>query len=110
MSYINSSSKSALLLLSILGILIISTLVVLSSYFLRPLIEIDLKEKLSKNLTKSGIHTSITVHVSGRDIILFGSVLNKRDALIAENTTKKTWGVRHVKNNLLIKNRKLNDN
>lgn len=93
--------KSVLLLLSILGVLVISTLVVISSYFLRPSIELDLKAKLIDNFSKAGVDNSI-IYVSGRDITLSGSVSSKADAKISENIAKSVWGVRQVNNSLLI--------
>ena len=103
MSIFNSPSKSALLLLGTLGILIISTLIAISSYFLQPAIELDLKRKLIINFFKAGIDTSI-IHISGRDITLNGSVSSKNNANIAEDLAKKISGVRQVKNNLSISN------
>ncbi len=98
-----NSSKSALLLLSIIGVLVISTLVVISSYFLRPTIEFDLKEKLVSSLSKVGLNTPL-VRVSGRDVELHGSVATVNELTIAEETAKRVWGVRQVNNHLLIKN------
>jgi len=97
----NSSSKSALLLLSVLGILVISTLVVISSYFLQPTIELDLKRKLTESLSKAGMDSSI-IRVSGRDITLHGSISSKNDAKVAEDIAKKIRGVRQVKNSLVV--------
>jgi len=97
-----SSSKSALLLLSMLGVLIVSTLVAISSYFLLPSIELDLKTKLVANLSQTGI-TSSNISVSGRNITLYGSVSSNTDIIVAEDIAKSIWGVRRVNNSLLIK-------
>ena len=100
-----SSSKSAFLLLSMLGVLIISTLVVISSYFLLPSIELDLKTKLVANLSRTGV-TSSNISVSGRNITLYGPVSSNTDVIVAENIAKSIWGVRQVNNSLLIKKKK----
>ena len=101
MQLLNNTPKSAILFLGIVGLLTISTLIAVSSYFLLPSIENDLKTKLSANLSKAGILNS-TVNVSGRDITLNGFVFSKSDAELAEVIAKKTWGVRRVTNKLLI--------
>ena len=98
---LSHSAQSALLLLSIIGVLIISTLVVISSYFLRPTIELDLKEKLVISLSDVALENQV-INVSGRDITLHGSVGDIREATIAEETAKKVWGVRQVSNNLFV--------
>lgn len=98
----NSSSKSALLLLTILGALIVSTLVVISSYFLRPIIEHELKKELLIGLSQVGITTS-NIYISGRDVTLYGVITNKSKAIKAEKLAKEIWGVRQVTNKLLIK-------
>ena len=97
----SGSSKSPLILLSILGVLIIATLVMISSYFLRPSIEIDLRDQLSSGLSKAGIVTPI-VHVSGMDVTLKGVVLDQSKIEEAEKTAKKVWGVRRVNNYLSV--------
>jgi len=97
----DNSSKSAILLLGILGALIILTLVAVSSYFLLPSIEHDLEMKLKTSLSKVGIFNS-EINISGRDITLNGLVSSQSDAVIAEIIANKTWGVRQVTNSLSI--------
>lgn len=95
-------SKSVLLLFSILGILIISTLVVISNYFLRPTIEASLKESILRNLSKADSITPV-IDVSGRDISLYGIAPSQNEANLVEKLTKETWGVRQVRNNISVK-------
>ncbi len=103
MSEYSQSAKSPFVLLTSLGILVIATLVVASTYFLRPGIEYELKEKLLHDFANAGfVNTSI--NVSGRDVTLRGNVQDKAEALKAENTAKQIWGIRQVDNQLLIKN------
>ena len=85
-----------------LGVLIISTLVAISSYFILPSIELDLKTKLVANLSQTGL-TSSNIRVSGRNITLYGSVSSNTDITVAEDIAKSIWGVRQVNNSLLIK-------
>lgn len=101
MQRISYSSKSPLIFLSILGVLVISTLVMISSYFLRPSIEIDLKEQLIEKLSNIGINTP-TIKVSGMDVTLTGTVSDQSKKIIAEETVKKIWGVRRVNNHLVV--------
>jgi len=101
-----NASKSTFILSSILGMLIVSTLVAISSYFIRPSIELDLKTKLVSKLSKIEVKNSF-IQVSGRDITLYGSVPNKIDALTAEDIATNIQGVRQVKNELLIKGEKI---
>jgi len=95
--------KSPLILLSTIGTLIIVTLVFASSTFLRPKIESDLKKQLHSQLSLSGLDETL-IHISGRDVILMGTVKDKSEAEKAENTAKKIWGVRNVSNEILIEN------
>lgn len=95
------SSVSPLIFLGILGVLIISTLVMVSSYFLRPSIEIDLKEQLTHSLSNIGIIAPI-IHVSGMDVTLSGTVSDSSEKEIAEETVRKVWGVRRVNNHLFV--------
>jgi len=97
----SDSSKSPLIFLSLLAVLIIATLVMISGYFLRPSIEIDLKEQLSNTLSNVGIDTPV-VYVSGMDVTLKGTVSKKSEIVIAEEIVKKVWGVRRVNNYLLV--------
>lgn len=103
MSKSQQSAKSPFVLLTSLGILVIATLVVGTTYFLRPSIEHELKEKLLHNFANAGFVNTI-VNISGRDVTLHGNVQDKAEALKAENTAKETWGIRQVDNQLLIKN------
>jgi len=99
----NKQAKSPFVFLVTLAVLVIATLVVATSYFLRPSIELELKNKLLNNFASLGFNNT-TIHISGRDITLHGAVKNKTEAMQAENTAKEIWGVREVDNQLLIKN------
>lgn len=97
------NSKSPFILLVTIGTLIIVTLVIASTYFLRPNIESELKTQLHRQLSISGLDGTL-IHISGRDVILTGTVKNKSEAVKAENTAKEVWGVRNVNNQVLIEN------
>lgn len=101
MTQSGSSPKSAFILLSIISIMVISTLVLISSYFLRPAIEINLKDQLVSSLSKAGLMNSM-VRVSGRDVELHGAVSNINERIAAEEAAKQIWGVRQVENHLLV--------
>lgn len=96
-------AKSPLVLLVTLSILVVATLVVASSYFLRPSIEQELKRVLTTRFSNVGL-TQTVVNISGRDVVLNGVVKDQSEAKKAELTAKETWGVRQVDNQLLIKN------
>lgn len=84
-----------------IAVLVISTLVVASTYFLRPNIEDNLKTELKYRFSQVGLGNAV-IDVSGRDVILMGDVNNKAEVIKAENTAKKIWGVREVENKLLV--------
>lgn len=73
-----------------------------STYFLQPNIESELKTQLQNQLSLSGLDGAL-INISGRDVILMGSVKNKSDATKAENVAKEVWGIRNVSNQILIK-------
>ncbi len=99
----NKSAKSPFILLAMIGILIIATLVVATTYFLQPRIETELRQQLLINFSQAGL-TETFVDVSGRDVTLNGVVNNQAEAIKAENTAKQTQGVHQVNNRLLVKN------
>ena len=103
MSDTNLSQRSSFLFLITIGALVISTLVFFSAYFVKPLVETELKNKLLTSFTRLGI-TSNLVKISGRDITLSGSVKNKEESIMAENAALAIQGIRQVNNKLLIKN------
>ena len=103
MSQASNLPKSPFILMSTLGILVIATLVVATTYFLRPQIEIELEIRLAQGFTKAGLVSNL-ITVSGRDVTLSGAVPNLAISLKAEKIAKKIRGVRQVNNRLLIKN------
>jgi len=100
-------AKSPLILLFLVAVLVVATLVVASEYFLRPQIESELKQKISLSFAKAGL-LGTKVELSGRDVILNGSVSSKSTLQSVENTTKQIWGIRQVDNQIIVrKNSKL---
>ncbi len=100
----SNTSFTVLLFSSILGVLVVSTLVAASSFFLRPVIELDLKNKLISDLLKAGI-TPPVINISGRDITLSGFISNEKESIRTEETAKKVWGVRKVNNHLIVRSK-----
>ena len=86
-----------------MGTLIIATLTFGSAYFIEPNVETDLRNKLLTRFTQLGIANNV-VSISGRDVTLTGSVKNKKESIMAENTALAIQGIRQVDNKLLIKN------
>ena len=98
-----TTSKSPLTLLLLIGVLVIATLVVISNYFLRPGLELTIKDEVSENLKEGGIKT-VKVSVDGRDVLLEGYILNQEDLAKAENIIRKIEGIHQVENQLVVKN------
>lgn len=86
-----------------IGLLIIFTLVIASTYFLRPTMESELKQQLDNKLYLSGIRNT-RIDISGRDVTLNGLVKDKAEANRVERIAKDIWGIRDVSNHLVIKN------
>lgn len=104
---VNSTSqkKSPFILLLLLSILVISTLVVASLYFVRPNLETELAQRVSHNLEKEGVSdTKVDVVVTGRDAVITGEVESIVVAKKIEQTAKDTCGIRFIDNQLLVKN------
>ena len=100
-----SQNKSPYILLLLLSVLVISTLVVASLYFIRPNLETELEHRVSDNLEKAGIdEAKLEVAVSGRDAVITGQVESLAVAKKVEKTAKETCGVRFIDNQLLVKN------
>ena len=98
-----STSKSPLTLLVLLGLMVIATLVVISNYFLRPSMEMNLTRKITSNLIRSGLEGT-SIIVSGRDIILEGVVQSQADVVKAERLIQENGDIRQLENKLVIKN------
>ncbi len=96
-------SKSPLVLLLLLTILVISTLITASAYFLRPSIETEIKEKVREKIEEKGLGNMV-VDVSGRDVTISGYVDTKEKSSKVEKISSEVQGVREINNKLLIKN------
>ncbi len=96
-------SKTPLVLLFLISLLALVTLVAASSYFLRPIMETEIKEKVVLKLEEKG-HSDIKVDVSGRDVTIKGTVKSEKESSALENVSSKIQGVREINNKLLIKN------
>ena len=96
--------KSPLTLLFLLSLLVVLTLVAASSFFLRPSMEIDIKEKVVDKIEEKG-HLGINVHVSGRDVTLKGIVKTEEESSKLESISRKVQGVHEINNKLIIKNK-----
>ena len=94
-------AKSPLVLLLLVGVLVIGTLVAASDFFLRPQLESELKKEITQNFSLAGFNNT-KVELSGRDVILNGTVSSQAAIIRAESATKKIWGIRDVSNKLLI--------
>jgi len=94
-------SKSPLILLVLVAILVVGTLVAASEYFLRPQIESELKQKITRSFAQTGLSIA-DIKLSGRDVTLNGAVSSRSMAQKVENTTKQIWGVRQIDNQIII--------
>ncbi|PID33778.1 MAG: hypothetical protein CR955_00530 [Thiotrichales bacterium] len=99
----STTSKSPLMLFLLIGILVVATLVVISNYFLRPGLELSIKDQVRSDLRKGGIET-VKVSVDGRDVLLEGFTLNRADWVKAESIVNNIRGINQVKNQLVVKN------
>lgn len=96
-------TKSPMVLLFVITLLVISTLVTASAYFLRPSIELELKEKVTEKIDQNGV-SKLVVNVSGRDVTIDGFVRNEETYSSVEKITGEIYGVREINNRLVIKN------
>lgn len=99
----DTKSKSPLTLLLLIGIMVISTLVVISNYFLRPSLELNIKDEVNQNLKENGFK-SVKVKVEGRDVLLEGFIFKQEDSLKVENVMSKIQGIHQIDNQLVVKN------
>ncbi|MCF6191048.1 MAG: BON domain-containing protein [Cocleimonas sp.] len=98
----NQFIKSPLILLVLVAVLVVATLVAASEYFLRPQIESELKQEITRSFVQAGFSIA-DINLSGRDVTLNGAVSSKLAAQKVENTTKQIWGVRQIDNQIIIK-------
>ncbi len=98
----NKRPKSPLIFLTTMAVLIVSTLVVASAYFLKPTIESELADRLIQRFSLKGL-VDTKIKISGRDVTLIGYVSDETEAQEAEAIAKQISGIREVENKLLIK-------
>jgi len=98
----NKRPKSPLIFLSTMAVLIVSTLVVASAYFLKPTIESELANRLIQRFSVKGF-VDTQIKISGRDVTLLGYVSDETEAQEAETIAKQVSGIREVENKLVIK-------
>ena len=98
----HKQAKSPLVFLITLAVLVVSTLVVASSYFLKPSIETELKNQLTKEILMLGLFNP-SIKISGRDVTLTGVVSKQSDVMKAENIARHVAGIREVSNQLVVK-------
>jgi len=96
-----TKSKSPFTLLFLITVLIISTLVLVSNYFLRPGLELDLKNRVKSTLYSHTIFNA-AVDVNGRDVVLNGVTPNSIEAEKIEADIKNLAGVNRLHSKLLI--------
>ena len=99
----DTTSKSPLTLLLLIGILVVATLVVIANYFFRPGLELSIKDQVRGDLRESGIKT-VKVSVEGRNVLLEGFILSQADWIKAESIVNKVQGIHQVENQLVVKN------
>ncbi len=96
------SSRSPLTLMILIGFMVISTLVVMSNYFIRPSMESGLAQKITENLHSQGL-LDMTLKIRGEDVTLTGHASNNAEAIKAEKMIQEIWGIHKVDNKLVIK-------
>ena len=94
-------SKSAMTLLLLIACLVIATLVVISNYFFRPGLEVDLRNRVITKLHSYKLFNPM-IQVEGRDVVLNGIARNKLEAAKIEAEIQSISGVHKVENKLLI--------
>jgi len=72
-------SKSPLTLLLLIACLVIGTLVMISHYFFRPGLELDLKNSVVSNLYSYDLFSPV-IKIEGRDIVLKGIASDEEEA------------------------------
>ena len=96
-------SKSPLTLLLLIGCLVISTLVMISNYFFRPGLELELKNRIVSKLYSYSLYNPV-IKVEGRDVVLKGIARNRAEAEKIEAEIQSISGIHQVDNKLLINN------
>jgi len=95
--------KSPLTLLFLIACLVIATLVMISNYFFRPGLELDLKNRIASKLYSYDLLNPV-IKVEGRDVVLNGIASNKAEAEKIGAEIESIAGINQVDNKLLINN------
>jgi len=98
-----AKSKSPLTLSLLIACLLIGTMVMISHYFFRPGLEMDLKNRVVNKLYSFNLLNPV-IKVEGRDVVLNGVVPNKKAAAKIEAEIESISGINNVKSQLLIQN------
>ena len=99
----DQKSKSPLTLSLLVACLIIATLVMISNYFFRPGLEMDLKNRILSKLYSHRLLNPV-IKIEGRDVILKGIARNKSEAAKIEAEIQSVSGIHNVDSRLLIQN------
>lgn len=94
-------SKSPLTLLLLIACLVIATLVMISNYFFRPGLELDLRNRIVSKLYSYRLYNPV-IKVEGRNVILNGIARNKIEAEKVVDEIQSISGIHRVENKLLI--------
>ena len=73
----------------------------ISNYFVRPGLELDLKNKINYTLYSHNISNAV-INVEGRDVVLNGVVANLLTAKQLESEIQNISGINQVKNMLVV--------
>lgn len=103
MSKQHNLPSSPLILLLLIGLLVISTLLMLAYYFVRPGVELELEKKIIQKFESQNL-LNTAISVKGRDVSISGVVLNKVDALNVEMILNSIEGIRQINNHLVLRN------
>jgi len=98
-----SKPKSPLALLLVIAFLIIATLVMISNYFFRPGLELDLRNKIISKLYSHKL-VDAAIQVKGRDVVLSGIVTSQDEAEKIDAEIQSISGVHQVESKLIIQN------
>ena len=99
-----SKSKSPLTLSLLIACLVIATLVMISNYFLRPGLELDLRNRIVSKLHFQNLLNPV-IKVEGRDVMLSGIVPNEGEAEKIEARIQSISGINQIDSQLFIENR-----
>ena len=76
----------------------------LSNYFVRPGVELELEQKIIQNFERQNLLNTV-IRVKGRDVSISGTVLNNTEAQNVEKILKSIEGIRQIDNHLVLRNR-----